>query len=390
MAKTKKQPAKVIPLDSEAIGKAVEAQSNNGIVASEQPVTNTQEAPVPEKSVEEVKPDPVPANSAGQLPAQPVVTQELVTARMKAELTKVAYEDKLQKFTDLKVTEDNMAIVQMELKAMRGFLRLMDAIKGAGKKPALDRCKMWDNAYNELSGLLEKELAIKQAALNKIATEQARKAEEVRKEEQRKSDIKKTIDDFILDQSQKIASCKTDDQLVYIQKVLGSHKSNASRYQEFLPDLVKRLDELTPLINTQKNAIRQLEQLEKDKLAAEKKGDDAALIEIEDKKEQLTAVVEEQKVLVQETAINQATKTTEVIVAQPVFNTIKSRRSKWKGELKTDDKSLKAAFNAGLLKCEIDPDKLKLLIETLETTKQLEGKEEFEINGIRLFLEKLY
>lgn len=362
-----------------------------GVMQSEQPVTNTQETPAPQKPADEVKPaDPVPVNPAGQLPTQPVVTQELITAKFKAELTKYKYQETLQKFTSLPVTEDNIGVVQMELKNMRGFLRTMDAIKVAGKKPALERCRLWDAAYNSLSQPLEQELARKQSKLNEVAAEQTRKAEAARKEEQRKSDIKNAIDNFILDQSQKIAGCKTDDELVTIQKILGSHKANASRYQEFLPNLVERCNELTPLINTQKDAIRQLEQLAKDKLEAEKKGDDAKLIEIEDKKEALTAVVEEQRVLVQETAINQATKTTEVVVAQPVFNTVKSRRSKWKIELLQDKKSIQKALDAGLLDCEINKEKGEVLINTLKETEQLKDKKELIIHGCKIYLEELF
>jgi hypothetical protein len=333
------------------------------------------------------KTEPAPATNNGQ---QPVVTQELITAQFKVGLTRLRYEEALQGFASLKVTEDTIGDVQEKLKKGRGLIRKMDEMKSDLKEKALIECRMWDAAFKSLAAPLEEHLMKIQTNLNRIAQEQARKAEEARKEEQRKADIRTAIDNFILEQSQAIATAKGDTELVRIQKFIGSAKANTTRYQEFLPDLIARCAELNPLINTQKEAIRELRELEEKKKAAEKAGDDATLIAIEEKKEQLNATIDEQKVLVQETAINQATKTSDVVIARPVYNTVKARRSKWKAELKTDDKSMKTAFNAGLLTCDLDKEKVELLIDTLQQTKQLEGKEEFEINGIRLYLEKLY
>lgn len=339
------------------------------------------------KPVEEAKPDPVPA---GQEPAPATVTLELIVAQYKVGLTKLRYQEALQGFASLQVTEDTMAIVQEKLKGGRGLIRKMDDLKSELKEKALAECRMWDNAFRSLVTPLEDLLAKIQVDLNRVAQEQARKAEVARKEEARKTNIKTAIDNFILEQSQAIAAAKDDTELVRIQKLIGSAKANKSRYEEFLPDLVERCNALNPLINTQKDAIRELRDLEEQKKAAEAKGDDAALIAIEDKKEALNATVEEQKVLIQEEAISQAVRPGTVEVGRPVFNTVKARRSKWLGELKTDDKSMKAAFNAGLLTCTLNKEKVQLLIDTLEQTKQLDGLEVFEINGIKLYLEVRY
>lgn len=346
--------------------------------------------PQPEKAAEEVKPEPVPTNPAGQIPAQPVMTLELVVATYKKELTKLRYQEALQGYASMKVTEDNIKDVQEKMKLGRGLIRKMEALKGELKAPSWKICTMWDKAFNDLSEPLENLLSKIQIDLNKVSDEQARKKAAADKEKKRIEDINNDIDNVLMGHSQEIATATKAEQLVAIEKMIGSQKANKTRFQEFLPIFIERANELTPQIKNQKQAIKDLEDLERQKKEAEEKGDDATLIALEDKKEELISQIDENKVLVQESMINQATKPNEIVTVQPVFNTIKPRYQKWKAELKTDDKSMKLALNAGLLKCTLDPDKIDVLIETLQSTKQLDGLETFEINGIKLYLEKRY
>lgn len=328
--------------------------------------------------------------------APTTLTYQIIEAKFKTQLTRLQYEDALQKLTSYVITEDNMAEAQNKLTRARRFLNQFETIKSNGKEAALAECRMWDKAFNSLKTPLEQEIARKQTALNEVAQEQARKKETAEKETARIDGIKTAIDNFIIEQSQAIAGCKTNTQLVYIQKMIGSHKANKSRYEEFLSDLVARCEPFNDLIKQQKQTIDDLEKLEKEKLEAEKKGDDATLIELEDKKDELVAKMEETKVVVQETAINQAVKSETVEIARPIYNTIGARRTTWKAMLVTkpdgtlDQKELEKAFKAGLLICTINPEKTRDVLATLKSTNQLKDKTEIIVNGIRYYEEKTY
>lgn len=362
------------------------------------PVIASPQEPAPEKVIPDI-PQPENAaatNGASQQLAPPAATYEVVEAKFRKELTRLQYEQALQALIDYEITEDNLAESQNKLTRARRFLTRFEEIKSTGKAPALAETRYWDKAFNELQKPLAAEISKKQAKLNEIAQEQARKRKAADDERERVENIKTDIDNFIIRQSQVIAECKTNADLVNIQKMIGSHKAAKTRYAEFLPDLVARCEPLNDLIKEQKKTIDALEKLEKEKLAAEEKGDDRAIMELEDKKDNLISEIAERKVVVQEVAINQATKSDTVEPARQVFNTIGARRTVWKAMLVTkpdgtlDQKELANAFKAGLLKCEIDPEKTRTVLGTLKSSGSLKDKTEIIVNGIRYYEEKVY
>ena len=360
----------------------------------EQPLINVQETPAPEQPVP-VSPQPqngVPSDpetkEAGQQLAPAVVTYEIVEAKFRMELTRLEYEKALQGLTSYQITEDNIAEAQNKLTRARRFLTQFEAIKSNGKEAALAETRMWDKAFNSLKKPIEDEITIKQKKLNDVAAEQARKKKAADNEEARKNGIKTSIDNFIIEQSQAIAGCKTNPELVNIQKLIGSHKAAKTRYEEFLPDLVTRCEALNVLIKEQKKTIDELEKLEKDKLEAEKTGDDATLIALEDKKDELVSKMEETKVVVQETAINQATKSESVEIARPHYNTIGARRSTWEWEV--EDIKLLHKKMPHLVKIVPDEEKINDLLKTKKTDGSFKNVEEEKYFGLRFFLKKTY
>lgn len=355
--------------------------------------TNIQEYPKPEPTgttqppAQEEPKAPIPT----QPPVQPPVTLQIVEARFKVELSKLNYEAGLQAITSYKITEENIGEAQGKLTAARKLLREFDDIKDTFKKPVLERGRMIDAAYNSLKKPLQDEIAKKQADLNKVAAEQERKRQEAEKETKRIDGIKKDMDDTLMDHSQTIAAATTTDKLIVLEKLLGSQKANKARFMEFLPDFIQRAGELTPLIKKQKEAIKELEDIAKRQQEAEAKGDDAAFIQLEEQKEQVTARIEETQVVVQETAISQAVKVdTSVEVGRPVFTTVDARRTSWEAEISNEPKSLEKAFKAGLLDCTINKEKIKTIIGTLKSAGTLKDKSEITIDGIRYFEKKLY
>lgn len=311
------------------------------------------------------------------------LTQEVVTAKFSRELTLLKYQTSLQSFLDWKVTEDNVPQSQEETKKARKLITSLKDIKSRLKKPALDECDMWEVAFKSFMSPLEEALNKKDKELQTISAKIA--AENLRKEREklRVDGIKKEIDTFILLQSQFIAVATKPEQLVSIEKIIGSHKGNTSRYQEFLPDLVQKCNELTPLIKKQKEQIKHLEELEKQRLDAEKKGDDRALLEIEEKKEVVSNSIEESKINIQESAINFATRPDAVTTPEPVITNLKPRRRSWDFEI-IDEKK---AFLAGMLVTELNKEKVKAKLEEIKGS--MEGTE-VVVDGIKYFYKVVF
>lgn len=307
----------------------------------------------------------------------PALTQHVITAKFNRELTLIKFQTSLQSFIDWKVTQDNVPESQQETKKARGLVKSLQDIKGRLKKPALDECDMWEAAFKSFLTPLQEALNKKDAELQEISKKIA--AENLRKQQEkdRVERINKEIDNFILDQSKKIAEATTPDQLVTVEKLIGSHKANTSRYQEFLPKLIERCGELTPMIKTQKELIKSLAEVEAQKKIAEKEGDDRALLELQEKGEAITDSIEEKKIQVQETAIFQATRPDEITTPEPVMTALKPRRRSWAFDIVDE----KRAFAAGMLVCELNKEAVKVKLEHIKTT--MGDKKEVVVDGIK-------
>lgn len=315
-----------------------------------------------------------------------VVTQEIVNARFAKELTALKYEDALQKFTAYKITPDNLPEAQEKMKKVRAFLRSLGAIKDAGKRPALEECRYWDTAYKNVLTPLEKVLSEKDKELQVVTNKIAEENRQREAERQRVFGIEKDIDNTLLMYSQQIAGAKDTPTLVTIEKLLGSLKGNKSRFQEFLPKFVERCGELTPLIKKQKEVIKELEELERQRVQAEKEQDDRKLLELQEKQEVANNSFEENKIVAQEIAIQQAIRP-DIQVAESVPTEIKYRRQSWKWEVK-DIKTL-AKKAPHLVIQSPDEEKIDDILKAKKADGSLKNIDELDYMGIRFFLEKL-
>lgn len=322
-------------------------------------------------------------------PPRPIVTQEIVTSRFSLELTKSKYQEALQALTSYQITEDNINDAQEKMKKARAFLKKFDDIKSNGKEEALAECRYWDAAFKSLKEPFEKLITEKNTKLMAVASEIERKRKEKELEDQRIKSINDSIDNFILSTGTAIAEATKDDQLVAIEKLIGSHKANKSRYQEFLPDLVTRCNDLTPILKKQKEAVRKMEELRQQEQDALTSGDDAKVLEMREQQEVVQSSITENKVLIQETAINQATAPS-ITTVEAIAPTVSARRTTWKAELLNDQKSKEKAFKAGMLDCELNSEAVKTTLKTLKDTGALKGLTEYTLNGIRFYEEKLF
>lgn len=314
-------------------------------------------------------------------------TLEVVKATFNKELTKLKFQEALDKFNAMEVTAENVSLVQEKMKGLRGFIKVIGEIKDNGKRPSLEEGRLWDRAEKDFLNLATTSLSAKAAQTQKVldAIAEENRLKEV--ERQRVEGINREIDNFLLQTSQQIAAATKKEQLVSIEKSLGSHKGNKSRYQEFLPVLVERANELTPLIKQQKENIETLEKLEAERLKAEQEQDDRKLLELQEQKEAVETKIEEKQIQVQEEAIRQATAPDAVTTVQPQQQVIKYRRQTWKWEV--PDIKVLAKKAPHLTVTTPDAEKIDELLKTKKADGSLKDIERLEYMGIVFYLEKL-
>lgn len=319
----------------------------------------------------------------------PVINQELTKSTITLALSKegLAYQEILQSAENVKFTRDNVGdkddasvVTMAKVRSVKTKLEKME-------NPYTPAWKAWNEARKSLVDPIINVLSVKEGEFRKIVREIEEDRKRAEEENQRKQKIQTSINDFILTQSQAIAGAKTANELAVIEKLIGANKSATAKYQEFLQDFVKRCEELTPLIKDQKDAIRKLESLAKQEQAARDSGDDAKVIEIMDQREEVVARAEENKVVVQETAINQSMASSFSPSYVPP-SAPKARRTTWKAEIQNVDEAIKKSKN--MLDISLNAEKVRDSINTLKESGALKGKTELIVGGIRYFEDKIY
>lgn len=318
---------------------------------------------------------------------------ELTTTPISAEVTKaeltlslskdgLAYQKLLQDGENLKFTKDNLVEEGASLKTLRTVQnKLSDT-----ENPYTANWKAWNEARKSLVDPIADLLKRKEAEYRALALEIESDKKKAEQEKSRVAGIREAINSFFIAQSQAIAGAKTLEELTGIEKLIGSHKANSSRYAEFLPELVEKASLLTPLIKTQKESIKKLEALKAAENAANEAGDDQAVIDARESQELLTDKIQEMSIKVQEKAIGMATKADVVEPEVVMPQSVSARRSVWTWEVVDIKETQKKMPNF----VDLTPNKEK--IDEYLKAKKAEGVsgDEFTVFGIKFYLKRTF
>lgn len=301
------------------------------------------------------------------------LTPEIVKAELQLSLSKegLAYQQLLQECENVVFTRDNL---NDERTALVNLRKVKSKLEGFDN-PFTSRWKSWNEAKKTLVEPVSELLARKEGEYRKIAAELAAEEKRAEAEKQRKAAILSEIDNFFIAQSQAIANATDPQELVRIEKLIGSHKS-AARYGEFLPLMAQKAQILAELIRTAKDAIKKIAELRAKESLAEASGDDQAILDSREAQEQLLAKISEIGEVVQTEAINMAVNSG---VVEPEIITPaapKPRRTFFRYEILDE----KVAAKAGLMKLVPDEEK----IDAILAGKRKDGIECTE-NGIRYY-----
>lgn len=305
------------------------------------------------------------------------VSPDITKAELQLALSKegLAYQSILQQCEDVVFTNDNLNEQREKLTGLRKLKTKLEAMENPHTKAWAD----WNKSRKSLLDPAVSLLTRKDSEFTKKAKENADAAAKIEAEKQRKINIISEIDNFFINQSQMIAEASDPSELVRIEKLIGSHKANASRYAEFLPLMASKAANLTDLIKQQKIALKELEGLKSAENAANEIGDDQAVLDSREAQEQITAKISENREVVQSEAINMATNSVveEVEVIAPVAP--HPRRTTFKWEMVDE----KAATKAGLTTIYPKKDFIDTILKE-NKDRILDGKG-FVENGIRYY-----
>jgi hypothetical protein len=313
-----------------------------------------------------------------------VATTDLTKAELTLALSKegLAYQDLLQQAENVIFTKDNLNGERNALVSLRKVKSKLDAMQN----PFTERWKGWNESRKSLVDPVAAVLQKKEGEFRKLANEIAEENRKAEAENQRKAGILAEIDSFFINQSQAIAAAQSPEELVRIEKLIGSHKGNSSRYQEYLPTMAEKAEILAQLIKTQKDAIKKIADLRAKEVAAMQSGNDEAVLELREKQEEITATIEQGKIDVQESAISMATKA-DVVEPEVILPAApKARRSSWTWDVVNIKETQKKMPSWVVLTVDIPK------VDEYLRAKKAEGfdGEEFEFAGVRFWLKKDY
>jgi hypothetical protein len=313
---------------------------------------------------------------------QLTVTESTEKNSISIELIKAGYNysELLQQAENIVFDRNNLEKDYSSLKKLREIKAKIEETKN----PHYAAYKAFNDAKKSLVEPLEKCLEKKTKEFSDIAAQIKMENEQIAKENQRKSDIKTKIDTAILDYSNAIAACNSEQQLLDVERKLNLDLTRRNVYFEFLEDFKSRSESIRGLITAQKKIVKSLEGLKNETVKAIAIGADEKLLEIEEKKEDLEAQIEQNRINVMETAAGQ-TKSFSPI-EQLVAVSLKARRTSWDYEVNDEA----TAYRWGMLRTEIDPKKAKEILANLKSNGTLADKKEFIYNGIRFFLKELF
>lgn len=313
------------------------------------------------------------------------VAIDVTKAELQIALSKegLQYQQLLQEGENLTFTKDGLVEQGASLKTLRSVQKKLGDIEN----PYTANWKAWNEAKKTLLDPVADVLKRKEAEYRKLALEIEADKKKAEQEKARVDGIKQAIDSFFIAQSQAIAGAKTLGELTAIEKIIGSHKANKARYAEFLPDLVGKAENLTPLIKQQKDNIRKLEAVKEAEIEAAKLGDDQAFLDAMREKESLQNKFDEVNIKAQEQAVGMATRVETVVVPEVVLPAApKPRRSVWVFESVDINETLKKMPN--FVNLTLNKEKVDEYLKA----KKAEGigGEEFTVFGIRFFIQKSF
>lgn len=321
----------------------------------------------------------------------PVITQATVTSEMNIALTKqqIFIQNIQNEINSMEWNEDNLQKMADLIKTINGAEKLVTEAHKNGKEKYLKICGIYDavkrDTLSNLTGL-KNQISVKYSELCAIIDKRKQEAE---REKKRIADIKSGIENNLISFSTKISSCKTNEELLSIERLINLEKSESrqQKYGEFHQEAIERYDTiLMPIIKSQKEKVKEFASLTNELSSAENNDDVEKIDELRLKQEQLENEILQNQVKVQEEAISGPV-TLGITIAEEIIPDVNSVK-----RIKFEFQDVLTAVKRcpELLNIEINHRAAQKLAMTLKEAGTFDKKDEAIVNGIRFFVEKTY
>lgn len=318
-----------------------------------------------------------------QLPAIPTNLPPAIVSKFNVALTSSKFQDIANEETTLVYNEDNVNQIKEFLDKTKKVTKAIEETHKTGKADALKIGREWDESRKVFLSQVDAITELPQRKYTELCNAIAKKQQEAAADKLRKENIQKGIETNAVTFAKQIADAKTTAELTRIESIINLEKGRKEKYQEFLPDAIEKFTALNANLKTQKEAVKELERLELEKQEALSSGNDEAALEIMERQEAVESKIEEQKINVQETAVNTTYK---VIEVESVLPTVKAKRTTVKWEIK--DLSIAAKKQPDWVKLTTVDEPIDKFMN--DNKKTILEKGELEINGILFYAEKTY
>lgn len=313
----------------------------------------------------------------------PMPTTAEIQLSFKKELVAKNYQAVLDAAATIEFTKENIA--QDLLAPVSTMLSELKNVKDNMKRPYLDANKTIDEMFNDMKRPLEAIFNEKNADKQKIARELEAERKKMEQERSRVAGIVQYTNNFILNATNFAKSAKSPEDLVKLERRIGSEKSRKSFFAEFYDDFCAKMDALRPLIAEQKEVLKQFSALSEQKDAAIEEGNMTSAMErmeeLEGVQEQLNAA----KTAVELTAFS-TTSSVETYVPEHDAAAVTPKRVEFRYRVEDIEKLKK--HHPELVSLVLNEVAAK---EFLRKNKQLLGKDdEKDFGGITIFKNKKF
>jgi hypothetical protein len=302
---------------------------------------------------------------------------EVLKGKILLEANAANYQKLLQGIEDISFDKNDLKADQPDLVALSAIEKRIKAIKN----PHTEAWKQWNKVYADILDPITTGLNGKRNEFAKLAVEIKNEQIKVDNENTRIASIKTTIQNKSIEFSQKIASCENVNELVLIEKNIGSEKNRKNIYQEFTSELIEELDKLRPLITKQKEAIKKLSFLEE----KSETSSDKELMQIEEEKDSVKNEMEFNKTKVQQQVLSQAVSNAGYVNVESTVVAPKAKRTTWEYEI-YDFKTF-SKYYPEFVKCEANEAAIKLYLRDLKEKKEIRHQTMF---GLKIYQKETY
>lgn len=315
------------------------------------------------------------------------ITKQNIIALFNTETIRWNYNKMLQGLKGMKVTKDNLQESYPEFKEADKFIKAITEWRKAQAKPFNDVDALFLEVSKDIIEPITEALTSAKSQVKTASDANAAEIAQAKIEQARHDLISETMGKFINKVTADITLATTDDQIVLIQKLIGSEKSKKTFYDTYWQELSDKCDALTPTINDQKGKIRQLKTFNEQFKEALISNDDRKAAEIKEQIEVTTGELVENSIRLQERAFEQSFSITQTEVGQPVLNVAKGKTTRWKWRV--DNIGYLRKFHPQFTKIVTDEEKIEEFMKEQREEGLFKTEEtEIKVKGITFYKEK--